>query len=77
MNRNKVMNFGGCSPYSVETARLFMFIQAIMAPTRVITSFQSSCEIGLKVLSQLFLSYIPHRALSGTRSTQLDSTRFV
>ena len=32
MNRNKVMNFGGHSPYPVETARLFMVIRAIMAP---------------------------------------------
>ena len=33
MNRHKVMNFGGHCPYSVETARLFMVIQAIMAPS--------------------------------------------
>ena len=32
MNRNKVMNFGGHSPYPVETAKLFMVIRAIMAP---------------------------------------------
>ena len=32
MNRNKVMNFSGHSPYPVETAKLFMVIQAIMAP---------------------------------------------
>ena len=35
MNRNKVMNSGGHSPFPVETARLFMVIRAIMAPTRV------------------------------------------
>ena len=32
MNRNKVMNFGCHCPYPVETARLFMVVQAIMAP---------------------------------------------
>ena len=32
INRNKVMNFGGRSPYPVETVRLFMVIWAIMAP---------------------------------------------
>ena len=30
------------------------FIPAIMAPTRVITSFQSSCEIGLRVKIHLY-----------------------
>ena len=32
IKRNKVMNFGGRSPYPVETVRLFMVIWAIMAP---------------------------------------------
>ena len=32
MKRNKAMNFGGHSPYPVETARPFMVIRAIMAP---------------------------------------------
>ena len=32
MKTNKVMDFGGHSPYPVETARPFMVIGAIMAP---------------------------------------------
>ena len=32
INRNKVMNFGGCSSYPAETARLFSVIRATMTP---------------------------------------------
>ena len=32
IDKNKVKNLGGHSPYTVETARPFMIIQAIMAP---------------------------------------------
>ena len=42
INRNKVMNFGGCSSYAVAKVWHFMVIRAIMAPP--------PCEIGLKVI---------------------------
>ena len=45
MKRNKVMSFGGHSPYPVETARPFMVIRVIMAPPLALNRVNVSREV--------------------------------